>query len=53
MEARAAAKKEACKPCEAEVRTAPAPEVRVSTGRKIFPGPGMPLWSFRGSPELS
>ena len=38
MEARAAAKKEACKPCEAEVRTAPAPpEVRVSTGRKIFP----------------
>ena len=42
MEARAAAKKEACKACEAEVRTAPAPEVRVSTGRKIFPGPGMP-----------
>ena len=29
------------------------PEVRVSTGRKVFPGPGMPLWAWRGSPELT
>ena len=52
-EARAAAKEETCKPCEAVLPTAPPPEVRVSTGRKVYPGPGMLGIPKRASPELS
>ena len=51
-EAKAAAKEKTCKPCEAELPTAPPPEVRVSKGRKIFPGGPWPMGPMRASPEL-